>query len=689
MKRLSFATVALVFFVGSVFGVEVLVDPPRAHLLLPGGQQAFTATAYTENGDTIVIDDWQWSVHPSWIGSITNEGVFTAANRPGHGMVMAACFLDSVRYVGRADVFIEQVRYHVIVRPRDVFLMPGDAVQYDAWLVTNFGDSIGGLSYDWDVEPGWLGDITDGGLFTAGSQDGRGSVIATTTYQELTLRGAGFVAISETGWGGIAGIVTNEQGAPLPDACVSIFIPPHRDPIRTVRTEEDGSYLIATLYPGAYWVRAHAPLYLPEFYDNSPGIEGATPVLVEGGVVAQGIDFSLALGGVIAGQVAATEGSIPLRHAHVSAFRIWPHPFQHRAPIDDQGYYAIEGLPPGTYVVRADADGFAPEFWQEAPVPEEADPIVIDIGSIVEGINFTLDPLWPPLDGELSGLVTDDSTGAPLADAHIMLFKLRPGPITVFHQRTTENGSFAFEHLPYGHYVVFCGAPGYLHEYYDDVPFWRQATILAVNENSSPEIAIALAPRTSGGLCAFTGMIQDAGGNPLEGVIIRAEGAATATAETGPDGRYYMELTEGQYVLSADRASLATRYYPDASEPSGATPLTVDAATPEIEANFTLDQTLDSEEQTVTVPQNFGVKSIYPNPFNATTRINFAVPSAGKVKLAVYDVLGREVAVLVNGMQTAGTQNVTFNAANLASGVYFVRLSGSWGATTHKMLLLK
>ncbi|MBM3325216.1 MAG: hypothetical protein FJY66_06070, partial [Calditrichaeota bacterium] len=211
MKRLIFAMMPVVVFVGSVFGIEVLVEPPRAHLQ-PGGQQAFTATALNENGDTMIVADWEWTVHPRHIGSITNEGLFAAANHPGHGMVTAACFVDSIRYVGRAHVFIEQVRYHVIVRPRDVFLMPGETVQYDAWLVSNFGDSIGGLSYSWDVEPDWLGDITDEGLFTAGNQDGRGGVIATTSYQEMTLHGAGFVAVSEMGWGGIAGIVTNEQG---------------------------------------------------------------------------------------------------------------------------------------------------------------------------------------------------------------------------------------------------------------------------------------------------------------------------------------------------------------------------------------------------------------------------------------------------------------------------------------------
>ena len=65
------------------------------------------------------------------------------------------------------------------------------------------------------------------------------------------------------------------------------------------------------------------------------------------------------------------------------------------------------------------------------------------------------------------------------------------------------------------------------------------------------------------------------------------------------------------------------------------------------------------------------------------------MPQASDIKLAVYDVLGREVATLIDGMQSAGTQNVTFNASNLSTGVYFVRLSGTWGMATHKIVLIK
>jgi hypothetical protein len=687
MRRIALVSLAVIFLVGSAFGVEVFVDPPQVHLQ-PGGNQIFTAAAADENGDTLDVSGWEWSVHPPRIGSITTDGVFTAADHPCRGIVSAACYVDSVRYVGAAHVFVEEARYRLIVRPREAFLVPGETVQYEAWLASNLGDSIGGLTLEWSVEPAWLGNITDEGLFVAGDMDGRGSVIATTIYTRR-LSGAGFVAISRSGWGDITGIVTNEQGGSLDNASISVFIPPHRDPIRTAISGQDGTYLLASLYPGSYWVRAEAPHHLPEFYNNSPGIEGATPVEVEGGSITHGIDFSLDLAGIITGRVTASNDSLPLRHAHVTAFGVRPFPFQHCAPADAQGYYAIGDLLPGTYIVRADADGFAPEFWEEAPIPQEADSIVIGIGTVVNGIDFTLDPLWPQSDGHLSGVVTDDSTGAPIPGAHIMLFKIGPGFMRMFQQRTDDDGTFAFERLPYGDYIAFCGAQGYLHEYYDNVPFWRDATILRVNESSSPEIAIALTPRSGGGLCAFGGVIHDANGNPLEGVIIRAEGAITATAETDPDGQYYVEVPEGQYILSADRTSMTTRYYPNALEPSGAATLTVDSAIPEREADFTLDEALGTEQEDTPVPQSFGVTAIYPNPFNPTTRISYALPTAGKVKLAVYDILGREVAILVDGVQTAGTQSVTFNGSNLASGLYFVRLSGTWGVSTHKMLLLK
>ena len=81
--------------------------------------------------------------------------------------------------------------------------------------------------------------------------------------------------------------------------------------------------------------------------------------------------------------------------------------------------------------------------------------------------------------------------------------------------------------------------------------------------------------------------------------------------------------------------------------------------------------------------------SAYPNPFNANTRIQFALPTAEKVKLVVYDVLGRNVLVLANGVMESGTHSLIFDGSSFASGSYFARLEAGNSVRTEKMLLLK
>jgi hypothetical protein len=89
------------------------------------------------------------------------------------------------------------------------------------------------------------------------------------------------------------------------------------------------------------------------------------------------------------------------------------------------------------------------------------------------------------------------------------------------------------------------------------------------------------------------------------------------------------------------------------------------------------------------VPTQFALSQNYPNPFNPSTNIQYTLQSSGKVRLAVYDLLGREVAVLVNGAQNAGTHEVTFSRPGLGSGVYFYTLQTASGVSTRKMVLLK
>jgi hypothetical protein len=99
--------------------------------------------------------------------------------------------------------------------------------------------------------------------------------------------------------------------------------------------------------------------------------------------------------------------------------------------------------------------------------------------------------------------------------------------------------------------------------------------------------------------------------------------------------------------------------------------------------------TLVGGVQTITIPNYYALEQNYPNPFNPATKITYALPKAGDVELKIYDVLGREVATLVNEVKQAGIYTVEFNASNFASGIYFYTMkSGDFNAVK-KMVLVK
>jgi hypothetical protein len=94
-------------------------------------------------------------------------------------------------------------------------------------------------------------------------------------------------------------------------------------------------------------------------------------------------------------------------------------------------------------------------------------------------------------------------------------------------------------------------------------------------------------------------------------------------------------------------------------------------------------------EVAVSAPVSYAVASAFPNPFNPSTTIRFSLPEAVKVVLNVYDVSGRQVAQLVNGLREAGQHSVTFDGSNLSSGVYMYTLKAGQNVITGKMALVK
>ena len=101
------------------------------------------------------------------------------------------------------------------------------------------------------------------------------------------------------------------------------------------------------------------------------------------------------------------------------------------------------------------------------------------------------------------------------------------------------------------------------------------------------------------------------------------------------------------------------------------------------------DALTDVENQQYEIPAKYSLSQNYPNPFNPTTQIYVSIPESGMYTLRVYNVLGQEVAVLLNDQISSGIHTFNFDASNLTSGIYFYNFSGNNFTQTKKMMLMK
>jgi hypothetical protein len=108
-----------------------------------------------------------------------------------------------------------------------------------------------------------------------------------------------------------------------------------------------------------------------------------------------------------------------------------------------------------------------------------------------------------------------------------------------------------------------------------------------------------------------------------------------------------------------------------------------------IDSSFSASHKNPPVATTIPNPERFNLMQNYPNPFNPTTTIGYDLPVSSHVRLTIYDVLGREVTILVDEVQPEGSKSVEFNAVNLPSGLYFIRLNAGTYSAVKKMMLVK
>jgi protocatechuate 3,4-dioxygenase beta subunit len=499
------------------------------------------------------------------------------------------------------------------------------------------------------------------------------------------------------------------------------------------RTDMNGNYRLAYIPPGKYLLHAVSPTpqYLSQWYDGKMRPDSANQVTVADSPSVTIANFVLHGGPTppppvtVQGTVQDTTGA-PIKGAevffvrsgfalntnstvedfrrmfdldgHMLDFRMDGHsPHVFRTVTDSLGQYTLKAGP-GLYVAFARAGSYAVSFYLNKSDFLTADRLMLS--GDTTGIDFTLRKLPGVALGTIQGSVLDTAKGIGVR-SRIIAFRDRWTAVNFYnthHSYTVDTdtlGAYTLDNLLPGSYIVLALPMGsYCPAFYASdtaSSVWRRATRVLINGNSVTGIDIYVheIPPLAHGFTGIMGTVQVASGpvSAVAGTIVYARwnssvmgfGIADASGDYEIAG-----LAPGTYTVTADlpgfdaaASQTAKASYSSTGMPQFAT------------VNLNLSVATDVEEQGTTVPETFVLSQNYPNPFNPSTSISYQLPAAVNVDLRVYDVIGREVAVLASGVQTAGEHTVKFDASSLSTGVYFYRLSAGTAVATMKMLLLK
>ncbi|MGH7490775.1 MAG: carboxypeptidase regulatory-like domain-containing protein [bacterium] len=277
----------------------------------------------------------------------------------------------------------------------------------------------------------------------------------TTTGIDFTLRRI------LPGTGAISGrVVHASDNLPIANATINVYSRENPFYYGSGVTASDGTYHIAQLKSGSYFVQVWADGYLNEFFDNARAFEQATLVTVLEPQETTNINFNLSIGGTITGRVTNVDGK-PFMGAIVEAHFAKLDSLYYRgygvAISDGDGSYKISGLETGAYVVSAQAWnqwGHALEWYENVSTPDSATAVQVSAGQATVGIDFSL--YLPQAAGSIAGLVTN-MQGEPLAGVMVNAMSW-PGtdPLKRYYWAsayTDADGRYRFE-LPTENYLV-------------------------------------------------------------------------------------------------------------------------------------------------------------------------------------------------------------------------------------------
>jgi hypothetical protein len=290
--------------------------------------------------------------------------------------------------------------------------------------------------------------------------------------------------------GAITGTITDEvTGDGIPDACVETF-----DSGGTgieVETDSDGHYTLSGLATGNYkltFFSCFGGNYVQEWYANKDTFNAADTVPVTDGQTTPNINAALAHGGTITGTVTNDDGD-PVQGIDVHANNAT---HGGSATTDANGDYTVTGLAAGSYTVRffdALLHTYVTQYYNDTPTESAANPVSVTVENTTPDIDATLHR-----GGSISGTVTEEGTGAPLAHVCVAVYGPDANGDCV---ETDASGHYTYGKLESGSYKVsFIDFPGYQHEgeAYDNKPDLSSADPVGVAAGSdTPNIDAALA----------------------------------------------------------------------------------------------------------------------------------------------------------------------------------------------------
>ncbi|MGP0052328.1 MAG: carboxypeptidase regulatory-like domain-containing protein [Solirubrobacteraceae bacterium] len=411
--------------------------------------------------------------------------------------------------------------------------------------------------------------------------------------------------------GHITGTVTDAStNAPLSGVSVSVY-DSFGDPVGNgVSTGADGTYTVTGLQTGSYRLEfsAEGQNYITQYYSGKASLSEATPIPVSTGATTAGINAALAIGGKITGTVTAAAGNVPLPGTEVSVYDISGGGRDNvaSAMAGAGGVYTAQGLASGLYVVEFFDTGpganYLPQYYNGQPVTGDNPTLVaVTAGGLTSGINGALATA-----GAISGTVTNQSTGQPLANVSVQAFDSAGDDVG--DANTAADGTYTITGLTTGTYrILFSPSDsGEVLEYYGGAASLQAATGVSVTTGTTtPNINQALLPASQGG--TISGTVTSAG-QPLAGVTVTIYDSAgnpvsvgefqqfLTSATTASDGTYQSApLLPGTYKVEfSTGVNLAFQYYNGQATLAGATPVGVSAGanTPNVNAVLSAGATM-------------------------------------------------------------------------------------------------